>query len=62
MFPGQKVVTRILDAGTFYPIAGDEGDYHQDFYKNHSLKYRFYRYSCGRDARLKEIWGDKATH
>jgi peptide-methionine (S)-S-oxide reductase len=59
MFPGQKVVTRILDASTFYPIAGDEGDYHQDFYKKHPLQYKFYRYACGRDARLKEIWGDK---
>ncbi len=61
MFPEQKVITPILDASTFYPIAGDES-YHQDYYKKSPLRYKFYRYSCGRDARLKEIWGDKATH
>jgi len=60
-FPGQKVATRILDAGTFWPIKGDES-YHQDYYKNNPLRYKFYRYNCGRDARLKEIWGEKATH
>ena len=61
MFPGKKVITPILDTSTFYPIAGDE-IYHQDYYKKSPLRYKFYRYSCGRDARLKEIWGDKATH
>jgi peptide-methionine (S)-S-oxide reductase len=60
-FPGQKVVTPVLDAGTFYPIAGDES-YHQDYYKKSPVRYKFYRYSCGRDARLKAIWGDMATH
>lgn len=61
MFPDQKVVTPILDASTFYPVAGDES-YHQDYYKKSPLRYKFYRYSCGRDARLQAIWGDKATH
>lgn len=61
MFPGQTVVTPILDASTFYPIKGDES-YHQDYYKKNPLRYKFYRYNCGRDQRLKEIWGDKATH
>ena len=60
-FPDKKVVTPILDATTFYPIKGDES-YHQDFYKNNSVRYKFYRWNCGRDQRLKEIWGDKATH
>lgn len=55
-FPDQKVVTPILEAKVFYPIKGEES-YHQDYYKNNSLKYKFYRYRCGRDARLKEIWG-----
>ncbi len=36
-------------------------DYHQDFAERNALKYNFYRYSCGRDARLKEVWGSKAT-
>jgi len=61
LFPDQQVVTKILDASTFYPIKGDES-YHQDYYKKSPLRYKFYRYSCGRDARLKEIWGDRTTH
>lgn len=61
MFPDQTVVTPILDATTFYPIKGSES-YHQDYYKNNSVRYKYYRWSCGRDQRLQEIWGDKATH
>lgn len=60
-FPGKKVVTPILPAATFYPIKGDES-YHQDYYKNSPVSYKFYRFTCGRDARLKEIWGDRAVH
>lgn len=33
-------------------------DYHQNYYKKNPLKYKFYRYRCGRDERLKELWGD----
>jgi len=60
-FPGKKVATQILNASTFYPIKGDES-YHQDFYKKSPIRYTAYRWNCGRDKRLKEIWGDKATH
>ena len=60
-FPDKKVVTPILDASIFYPIKGEE-NYHQDFYKKSPIRYNFYRLSCGRDSRLKEIWGDKVTH
>jgi len=60
-FPNQKVVTPILEASTFYPIKGSES-YHQDFYKKSPVRYKIYRWNCGRDNRLKEIWGDKATH
>lgn len=60
-FTDKKVVTPILDASVFYPIKGDES-YHQDFYKKSPIRYKFYRYNCGRDSRLKKIWGDKATH
>ena len=60
-FPDKHVVTPILNASVFYPIKGDES-YHQDFYKKSPVRYKFYRFSCGRDNRLKEIWGDKATH
>lgn len=61
MFPDQTVVTPILEASTFYPIKGNES-YHQDFYKNNPIRYNAYRWNCGRDKRLKQIWGDKATH
>ena len=57
-FPDRKVVTPILPAMTFYPIKGEES-YHQDYYKKSPLRYKFYRYSCGRDQRLEEIWGDQ---
>ena len=60
-FPNQTVVTPILTASTFYPIKGNES-YHQDYYKNSPLRYKAYRWNCGRDQRLKEIWGDRATH
>lgn len=60
-FPGKNVVTPVLKLSTFYPIKGDEA-YHQDFYKNNPVRYNYYRWSCGRDQRLKQIWGDKATH
>jgi len=50
-----RVVTPVLRATQFYPAEG----YHQDYYKKNSLKYRFYRSRCGRDARLRELWGGK---
>lgn len=59
-FPEQTVVTPILPLSTFYPIAGNE-IHHQDFYKKSPLRYKAYRYSCGRDRRLQAIWGDDAT-
>lgn len=61
MFPNQKVVTSILPATTFWPIKGDES-YHQDYYKNYPIRYKYYRWGCGRDQRVEEIWGDKAEH
>ncbi len=58
MFPGKTVVTPILELGTFHPLKGEES-YHQDYYKKSSLRYKYYRFACGRDRRLDEIWGDK---
>ena len=60
-FPDQTVVTPILNSSTFYPIKGKES-YHQDFYKNNPIRYNAYRWNCGRDKRLNEIWGDRASH
>lgn len=59
-FPDQTVVTPILPLTTFYPIKGDEIG-HQDFYKKSPIRYKAYRYGCGRDRRLQAIWGDDAT-
>ena len=51
------VVTKVIGAETFWPAE----DYHQDYYKKNPLKYRYYRASCGRDARVKDLWGDSAA-
>ena len=59
LFPGKDVSTPILKASTFYPIKGKES-YHQDYYKNNAVRYKFYRWNCGRDQRLKEIWDGNA--
>ena len=61
LFPKQTVVTPILAATTFYPITGDES-YHQDYARNNPVRYQYYRWGCGRDQRIKAIWGDKAGH
>jgi peptide-methionine (S)-S-oxide reductase len=65
---GQKIVTPVLDAGIFWVAE----EYHQDYYKGDDLiltragpkrqskAYAFYRESCGRDARVQELWGDQA--
>jgi len=60
-FSDKTVVTPILNASTFYPIKGEES-YHQDYYKNNPIRYNAYRWRCGRDSRLQDIWGDRATH
>lgn len=55
-FPDQKVVTEVLAVTDFWPVE----EYHQDYYKKNPIRYRFYRSGCGRDARLKAIWGERA--
>lgn len=59
-FPSKKIVTPILNSSTFWPIKGKE-IHHQDYYKKSPVRYKYYRYGCGRDKRLKQVWGDKAT-
>jgi peptide-methionine (S)-S-oxide reductase len=49
----QPIQTEITAATTFYKAE----DYHQDYYKKNPVRYKFYRFNCGRDARLEELWG-----
>jgi peptide-methionine (S)-S-oxide reductase len=53
-----RVVTQITDAAPFWVAE----DYHQDFYLTHPVRYQSYRAGCGRDRRLREIWGEAASH
>ena len=50
------IATEIVAAGVFYRAEG----YHQDYYLKNPVRYKFYRYQCGRDARLEELWGKAA--
>ncbi len=53
----QKIATEVLAASEFYPAE----DYHQNYYKTHPVRYKVYRYACGRDQRLEEIWGAESS-
>ena len=50
------IVTEIVNATQFYPAE----DYHQDYHTKNPVRYKFYRANCGRDARLKQLWGTQA--
>ncbi|HEX2542533.1 MAG TPA: peptide-methionine (S)-S-oxide reductase MsrA [Caldimonas sp.] len=52
----EPVVTEVVAGGPFYPAEA----YHQDYAKKNPLRYNYYRLTCGRDARLKELWGSQA--
>ncbi len=51
-----KIKIEIQEATEFWPAEG----YHQNYAEENNLKYNFYRYSCGRDQRLEEVWGKRA--
>ena len=50
------VVTPVEKAGEFYPAE----DYHQDYYTKSPFRYRYYRFACGRDSRVQQLWGKEA--
>ena len=54
-FAPKQVYTQIVKATEFYKAE----DYHQDFYKKNEARYKFYRWNCGRDQRLEQLWGKK---
>lgn len=51
----EPIVTQLVPAAPFYVAE----DYHQDYYKKNPVRYNYYRTSCGRDARLEQLWGKK---
>ena len=56
-FPEQQVYTEIRDANQFWPVE----EYHQDYYLKNPVRYKYYRWNCGRDQRLEQIWGETTS-
>lgn len=54
---GAPIATTIRDAAPFWPAE----EYHQDYYRKNPIRYSFYRSRCGRDARVRAVWGEAAA-
>lgn len=54
-FGGREIATEVEPLEAFYPAE----EYHQDYYRKNPIRYKFYRTGCGRDRRLREVWGDE---
>ena len=53
---GRKIVTPIVAASTFT----NSENYHQNYYKKNPVRYKYYRFRCGRDQKVKALWGKRA--